>query len=264
MSSLLQKAYYSNICAEKQPHFHDCHQIILIRTGQVRFFVSGREIIGNSRSIVLFSRHEDHALSIRSEQYERYVLQIDPLVSSIESRFFSLLSNRPADFQNSIDVSSDYAEFERLFCRIIDEYQKQEPLVDDMLQLLIQELLILIFRKLPMANTYDGQNAKIIYNIQQKLESDPSQACTLESLAKEFNISTSSLSHLFKEITGLSVMRYLQSCRMASAKSYLANSSLSVGEIVEKCGFSDNSNFCRLFKKVNGLSPMEFRKKYQA
>lgn len=263
MSSLLLKAYYSDIPIRKQRHFHDCHQIILIKKGHVRFLVNGKESFGNSCSILLFSRHENHSLSVDSEQYERYILQITPQISSIEHRVFSLLSNRPADFRNNIDVSSNYSEFESLFCRIIDEHQRQEPLVDDMIQSLIQELLILIYRKLPAPYTYDGRNAKIIFEIQRKLEKDPSQTYSLESLAKEFNISTSSLSHLFKEITGLSVMRYLQSCRMASAKSFLANTHLSVGEIVEKCGFSDNSNFCRLFKKTNGLSPMEFRKKYQ-
>jgi AraC-like DNA-binding protein len=59
-------------------------------------------------------------------------------------------------------------------------------------------------------------------------------------------------------------MEYLQSCRMANAKRMLAQTDYSVGEIVEKCGFSDNSNFSRTFKSLNGMSPTDFRKKYKA
>lgn len=263
MSRLLQTAYYSDEHMEKQEHFHDCHQIILIRTGLVQFQINNRQYRGCSGNILLFSRYENHSVTVLSDQYERYVLQIDPQVSSMESRIFSLLSNRPQDFRNTVDVSADYSEFERLFCRILEEYSRQDKLVDDMLQSLIQTLLIMIFRKLPMAANYDSQNVNTILAVQRKLETDFARAYTLTSLSKEYNISTSSLSHLFKRITGSSVMNYLQSCRLASAKSYLVNTHLSIGEIVEKCGFPDNSNFSRLFKRTNGISPTDFRKKYR-
>ena len=64
--------------------------------------------------------------------------------------------------------------------------------------------------------------------------------------------------------TGMSVMEYLLSCRMASAKRMLAGTQMGIGEIVERCGFSDNSNFSRTFKALNGMSPTDFRKKYTA
>jgi AraC-like DNA-binding protein len=44
----------------------------------------------------------------------------------------------------------------------------------------------------------------------------------------------------------------------------LAETNYSIGEIIEKCGFSDNSNFSRTFKRLTGLSPSDFRKKYKA
>lgn len=51
---------------------------------------------------------------------------------------------------------------------------------------------------------------------------------------------------------------------MANAKRMLVETDYNIGEIVEKCGFSDNSNFSRAFKKLNGLSPSDFRRKYKA
>ena len=81
----------------------------------------------------------------------------------------------------------------------------------------------------------------------------------IKELAKKYNLSISSLSHQFKKITGMSVMNYLLSCRIAGAKNLLAKTDLSIGEITELCGFSDNSNFSRTFKKLNGISPTRFR-----
>ena len=57
-------------------------------------------------------------------------------------------------------------------------------------------------------------------------------------------------------------MGYLQSCRMAAAKKYLAETDLEVGAIVDKCGFSDSSNFSRSFKRVTGSTPTKFRAQF--
>jgi len=43
----------------------------------------------------------------------------------------------------------------------------------------------------------------------------------------------------------------------------LAETDWEIGTIVEECGFSDNSNFSRTFKKTTGLSPTEFRKQFR-
>ncbi|MBQ8793661.1 MAG: helix-turn-helix transcriptional regulator, partial [Clostridia bacterium] len=61
----------------------------------------------------------------------------------------------------------------------------------------------------------------------------------------------------------ISVMDYLLSCRIAAAKNMLAKTDKSISEIVESCGFSDNSNFNRTFKKLNNMSPSEFRTKFK-
>ena len=73
-------------------------------------------------------------------------------------------------------------------------------------------------------------------------------------------MSASHLSHIFKSVAGVSTMAYLKACRIAAAKRYLAQTELPVGEIVERCGFSDSSNFSRTFREQTGMSPSEFRR----
>ena len=92
-----------------------------------------------------------------------------------------------------------------------------------MLNLLIQQLLIVIYRQLPdVFAVFDESSFDTVQQIQRRMEISFYDHFSLSSLSEEYGFSISHLSHLFKRITGNSVMGYLQSCRMAAAKKYLA------------------------------------------
>lgn len=263
MNTTAHFAYFSNELKKMHTHYHDCHQILFILKGEVEICVDGVFHRAASGDLVIFSRFENHSLNILSEEYERYVLQIGPLAGGT-NKIYALLANRPEGFENVQHVSDDLDSFHRLFARLTSESTEKAPLSADMLELLVQELLILIYRRIPaMPNLFEDETYSYIFEIQRRFETDCGHPFTLEELAREHNLSPSSLSHHFKKVTGTSVMDYLQNCRMAQAKKYLTETSVSIGEIVELCGFSDNSNFSRAFKKLNGLSPSAFRGKYR-
>ena len=156
-------------------------------------------------------------------------------------------------------------EFTHLFDRITREAHSEARMGPEMLELLVNELLILIYRRTPtMSFSLEDDHFAYIFELQKRFETQYSHSYTLEDLAKEYNVSPSTLSHQFKKVTGTSVMDYLLSCRMASAKKYLTDTHISIGEIVELCGFSDNSNFSRTFKKLNRMSPSAFRQQFRA
>ena len=263
MNNLVQKAYFSSEMLKKQAHYHDCHQIILIKRGHIQFSINGAKYEALDGNIVIFSRYENHSLTVLSENYERYVLQLHPHAGGIPSNIYSLLSNRPDGFRNAIDVSGSLTEYESLFRQILTECEKPEKLQDDMLQLLVSRLLILLYRRLPDTASFETPNAQMVFAIQRMFEADCSQPYTLEELARRYTVSPSSLSHQFKNLTGASVMGYLLSCRIATAKHLLSSSGDGIAQIVAKCGFSDSSNFSRTFKKLCGCSPSAFRSQYR-
>lgn len=241
-------------------HHHDCHQIILILKGEVKICINGEDHRANAGSIALFSRYENHSVTVLSEEYERFILRINPQSYTKYNKIYTLLSNRPSGFNNIIDVKKNIDEFRKLFNSIITEYDSFDYLSEEMLYSLTNQLLILIYRSLPKHDDFfDEQSFETILKVQKELENNYSVDYSLEDLAKRYNLSVSSLSHQFKRITGTSVMNYLLSCRIASAKNYLTKTNLSISEIVECCGFSNNSNFSRTFKKLNGITPTKFR-----
>ncbi|MBQ3054605.1 MAG: AraC family transcriptional regulator [Oscillospiraceae bacterium] len=261
MQRIVQTVYYSKEKILKKSHFHDCHQIVLIVKGQVNICVNGNNLYAKNGDVAIFSRYENHSIQIQSEEYERYVLHIDPAVVSRKSPVYSLLTDRPSGFCNVINVSECIEEIADLFRRLIREHASSHALADEMKQLLFKQLLITIYRCTTLQ--FDQMHDDMVVDLKWQFENRYPEPFSLERLAKQYNISVSALSHRFHSATGISVMEYLQSCRMANAKQMLAETDFSIGQIVECCGFSDNSNFSRTFKKRNGISPSEFREKYK-
>ncbi|MBQ2756684.1 MAG: AraC family transcriptional regulator [Oscillospiraceae bacterium] len=263
MSKPIIEAYFSKDVSAKQPHYHDCHQIIYVTKGEIKVCINdvSYNVVGGE--MVIFSRYEAHSISVVSEEYERYVLRIDPTADSRENRIYSLLSNRPSGFCNVLAVGDGKHSFDLLFKEITEEYADPQKLTEDMLELLTNQLLIKIYRQLPESlSLLEENNFEMVSGIQRRFESSCAKQYSLTEIAKEYNISVSSLSHQFKRITGVSVMDYLLSCRLAAAKRYLTETGLSISEIVERCGFSDSSNFSRTFKRLNGTTPSQFRCRY--
>lgn len=267
MTSIILSADYHHQPSPKSIHYHDCHQILYIAGGCATIQVNERVWNVGPGTVAVFSRYEHHRITGCSPDYRRYVLDIAPhIVAHSENcyRIFSVLFNRPDGFRNVLDMQQDSRELELLLKRIVEEKQQSKLLGDEMLELLLQQLLICVYRRFPGSFISGTDSAfETVYRLQSRFEKDFSAPVSLSQLANELDVSASALSHQFKRITGTSVMGYLTACRVAAAKKHLASSAMPIGQIVEACGFSDASNFSRLFKKQVGCSPSQFRQKYK-
>lgn len=83
---------------------------------------------------------------------------------------------------------------------------------------------------------------------------------TLREMAAQAGLSESQFSHLFKQQTGHPPLAYFIHLKMQHACSLLAMTQLSIQEIAQEVGYSDGYYFSRLFKKVIGVSPSEYRR----
>ena len=81
----------------------------------------------------------------------------------------------------------------------------------------------------------------------------------LETLARQFGVSVSFLSHEFVKYTGRSVYDYVLYRRVLQAKE-LISTSMPLNEVAYQCGFNDYSSFLRAFTKMAGMSPSAYRK----
>lgn len=99
--------------------------------------------------------------------------------------------------------------------------------------------------------------------IQAYLEKNYMHPCSLEKLSKEFYMSKYYLSREFKQHYGEGISSYLTKLRITRAKELLRFSDMSTSEIANICGVNDSNHFLKIFKKVEGVTPTEFRKKWR-
>ena len=85
---------------------------------------------------------------------------------------------------------------------------------------------------------------------------------TLKRLSERFGLSASTLSHEFRRYIHHSVYDYILYRRIMLAKRMLFGSA-PLSEIAYRCGFGDYSNFLRAFRKMNGISPNNYRLQIQ-
>lgn len=81
-------------------------------------------------------------------------------------------------------------------------------------------------------------------------------------LAKEMNISKNYLSNVFKKETGTSFINYLTGFRIEKAKELLRTNVYLICEVTELVGYNDSAYFSRIFKQVEGCSPLEYMRKF--
>ena len=84
----------------------------------------------------------------------------------------------------------------------------------------------------------------------------------MDDLAAKFFISKFYLSKIFKETHGITINNYLIEKRITKAKQLLRFTDMSVNEIGTAVGMVDANYFSRMFRKVEGISPREYRKQW--
>ena len=85
------------------------------------------------------------------------------------------------------------------------------------------------------------------------------QPLTLESLAQRVSLSSFYFSRVFKRETGYTLREYLLNTRINAARFYLRTTHLSLKEIACRCGYGSDSTFCTTFKRITGMTPLEYR-----
>ena len=83
---------------------------------------------------------------------------------------------------------------------------------------------------------------------------------TLDSLSVAFYIDKFYLSKIFKDAYGTTINSYILAKRITQAKRLLRFTDMSVDEIGSRVGMNDANYFSRAFKKIEGISPSEYRK----
>lgn len=105
-------------------------------------------------------------------------------------------------------------------------------------------------------------NDKEILKIQEYIETNITEKISTDELAKQAALSRRTFERRFKQATHNSVLEYIQRIKIEVAKRQFETSRKNISEVMYEVGYSDTKAFRDLFKKITGLTPIEYRNKY--
>lgn len=235
------------------------YQLIYISSGLVHFHFDSpnNETIVSAGNVVLFRPKE-------LQKYEFYgkdkteVYWIHFTGSDVKN---VLRQNGFKNKQRIFPVGTSL-EYDRVFKKIILELQRCQDSYEEMLTLLLQYLLIIFYREMTkehvVKNEYiDNQiGASVSY-----FNTNYNQNINIEEYAASKGMSVSYFIRNFKKYTGETPVQFLTSLRMTNAQILLETTTYSINEIAGIVGYGNPLYFTRLFHKLKGCSPSEYRKR---
>ncbi|MFI5192614.1 MAG: GlxA family transcriptional regulator [Chitinophagales bacterium] len=107
-----------------------------------------------------------------------------------------------------------------------------------------------------------GHDDEPILKAQEFIEHNFQDKISVEQLASMLAISRRNLERRFKKATSNTAVEYMQRVKIEAAKMSLESSRENVNEVMYKVGYTDTKAFRNTFKRITGLSPVEYRNKY--
>lgn len=102
----------------------------------------------------------------------------------------------------------------------------------------------------------------MVKKAQEYIERHPHERISIENLSSKFSVGRRNFDRRFIRATGDTPLEYSQRVKMESAKRALESTFKTVNEVMYEVGYSDPKAFREVFRKITGLSPMEYRSKY--
>ncbi|MEW4285436.1 response regulator [Priestia koreensis] len=120
---------------------------------------------------------------------------------------------------------------------------------------------IALFLKITKRET-KKKNRDVIYEIEQFLQQNFVRDVKLQEISDRFYLSREYISRRFKQQFNENISDYLVKIRMQKAKHLLQNEQLKVYEVANMTGYQDDKYFRKVFKKIEGITPNEYRSSY--
>lgn len=108
-----------------------------------------------------------------------------------------------------------------------------------------------------------SHNDDMVRQVQQRLETGFLNISTIEEVTKDLPASRRNIVRRFKQVTGIPPIAYLQNIRIETAKTLLEQTDQSISEIISGTGYGDPKSFRKVFLKLVGITPLEYREKFR-
>ncbi|WP_161493902.1 AraC family transcriptional regulator [Virgibacillus necropolis] len=253
-------------------HSHQEYEIYFFHAGSCRYLIHNQIYDLERGDILLMDGIALHKPNVRqNSEYVRSTIHFSP--QWIESVLGEMDSVHLLDpFQKlhhcliRTNENSESKQLEELIRRlqVIKQISVHDVYAETEMKVLFLQVLISVNRLGQMdSRKLPNKTEKTEYaeNIGAYIQSNYMRKLTVASIAEALNLSKSYVSHLFKEMTGFTVLEYLMGCRLTQVKYLLEmEPDKALKDIAIESGFESVSHFSRYFRKKVGVTAREYRK----
>ena len=143
---------------------------------------------------------------------------------------------------------------------ISGNYIQQCELLDDIVAIHSLQFKMVLDYIRKVADIRKTETNRLIRNVYSFVNNNLTKEFNTQDIADELKISRPYLSKVFKEETGITLSEYITKERIHEGERLLKYTDRSISYISSNLGFSSQSHFTRVFKQINGLTPLEYRK----
>ena len=244
-------------------HYHDMYEIYLHLEGKRYIFYDNICYTLERGDLAIFKPFDIHYAESREfDYYERYVLnfrdeKLSKILSSEEKYILFEKINSCVVRLNEEQTQILY-EYFKMVDKFFDKkgFFKEKLICSALFQLLVYVTECIDGEQIIQGESVSPQIISAIKYINENY----AQRLSLEEIAKAACISKYYFSHKFKEVTGATVLEYLNNVRLTKVHNLLIKTEYTTEEISRATGFSSSAHLIRVFKEVYGISPKAFRK----
>lgn len=249
-------------------HYHDAYEIYYLLEGERNYFIKDRTYHIQKGDLILIDVNELHkTMDAQFPIHERILLNFkknflpQETQKTVSTDLFQCFHQQT----NLLRLDSAGQDFIRsLLLKMVAENDSFKPDSTLYLQTLLTELLIVLNRQFtkrltgpfPFPNQVHQKIAVIIDFLNKNYQQD----LNLSMLAEHFLISKYYLSRTFKDITGFTLVEYINGIRTKQAQHMLKTTTYNVTTISQKVGFDNQTHFGRVFKAITGSAPLQYRR----
>ncbi|MDD9269247.1 AraC family transcriptional regulator [Paenibacillus sp. GCM10023248] len=253
--------------AMENNHYHIEHELYYLFQGERNYFIKDSAYRVQAGDMVLVDSNALHKTSdLREPNHERIVLYYSPsFFAGYQSAEKELLLAPFALGNPLIRLNlQEKMHVEALLASLLNELNEQPPGYQLHIRNVAVELLLFTSRyMLKRQSERDDELSPVrhkVTDIIRHINLHFGDSLQLHLIAKQFFISKSHLSRVFKQMTGFGFTEYVNITRVREAERLLRETDWSILHVSEHCGFESFSHFGKVFKKLSGVSPRSYRK----
>ena len=238
------------------------HKLLLCLKGTGFIQVGGRTLaVGPGNIGWIFNHHDNAHWPEKGSPWEMYWIRVDgPYLDQI----YKTLTAAGSPVFAGVDTNACAQIYRRIFRIMKSRSIAMEAALHTEVAGLIKQLFLARHSANPSAGDTPDEIPKSLHKPMEAMRLYYDRPLRIEELAGMANMSVSSFFRYFKAATGTSPIDWLKRERINQAKRRLLETDDSIALIAEQTGYYDQFYFSRDFKRMNQISPSEYRQRERA